>query len=277
MGVGEVGVGVTVAEVFQGCAVAHASRRCTQQPLEQASGVGPGDGMHGVKGQGEVAANQIADLIEVEQLLHQGNEIIDAVDNHNLHRADAVQTRGIQWDFWSLNNRVLLQGFGALEHRIGEGGGGGATVGAVDLDAEVTVLTTRVVAGGKDDAADGLALPDQIGGGRRGEDSAGGDDHLAEAVGRAHPQDHVDGTAVAVTAVAPHHKGAALYAWQRAKRRFNRNFRGSGAPQTGDCSCAGRRSWLLVGERVARRTWRWVGSARGRDGHHNGCRAICGT
>ena len=70
-----------------------------------------------------------------------------------------MQTRGIQWDFWSLNNRVLLQGLGALEYRICEGGGGGATVGTVDLDTEVTVLTTRVVAGGKDDAPDGLTLP----------------------------------------------------------------------------------------------------------------------
>ena len=208
MGVGEVGVGVTVAEVFQGCAVAHASRRCTQQPLEQASGVGPGDGMHGVKGQREVAADQIADLIEVEQLLHQGDEIVDAVDHLHLHRADAVQTRGIQGDRCGLNNRVLLQGLGALEHRISEGGGGGPTVGAVDLDAEVTVrhhpglwLAERMM------PPMALALPDQVGGCRGGEDAAGGDDHLAEAMGSAHPQDHIDGPAVAVTAVAPHHQG----------------------------------------------------------------------
>ena len=76
-----------------------------------------------------------------------------------------------------LNNRVLTrQGQVHWEeskpHRLAKAGVR-ATVGAVDLDAEVTVLTTRFVAGGKDDAADGLAIAAadlQIGGGRRGED-----------------------------------------------------------------------------------------------------------
>ena len=49
--------------------------------------------MHGVKGQREVAAEQIADLIEFEQLLHQGDEIVDAIDHLHPHRADAVLTR----------------------------------------------------------------------------------------------------------------------------------------------------------------------------------------
>ena len=124
--------------------------------------------MHGIEGQRKVVLQQIADLVEVEQLLHQGNEIVDAVDHLHLHRADLCRP-GVQADFWSLNNRVLLQGLGALEDRIGEGGLGGATVGAVDLDAEVAILTTGIVAGGKDDASDRLPLADQVGGcGRRG-------------------------------------------------------------------------------------------------------------
>ncbi len=132
-----------------------------------------------------------------------------------------MQTRAIKRDGWSLNNRVLLQGLGVLKHRIGEGGRGGPTVGAIDLDAEVTVLTTGVVAGGQDDAADGLSLPDQVGGGWGGEDATGGDDHLAEAMGGAHPQDHIDGTAVAVTAVSSKNQGAALHTRQCAERCFD--------------------------------------------------------
>ena len=40
------------------------------------------------------------------------------------------------------------------------------------------------------------------------EDAAGGDDHLVQAMGGAHPQDHINSPAVAVTAVSPEHQGS---------------------------------------------------------------------
>ena len=118
--------------------------------------------MHGVKRQGEVAADQVANLIKVEQLLHQGDEVIDAVDHLNLHGTDRVQTGCLQRDRWGLHDRVLLQGLGAVIDRIGERSRRWSTVGTVHLHTEVAVCPAGVVGGGQDDSADGLALANQI-------------------------------------------------------------------------------------------------------------------
>ena len=224
MGVGEVGVGVAFAEILQGDAVANAACRCTQKFFEQPRGVGPGHRMHGIEGQRKIAADQIADAVEVEQLLHQLDEVVDAIDHFNNHGADGMVARGIETDGWSINDRILLQGFGAFVHRIGEGGWSGATVGAVHLHAEVAVGATRVMAGRQDDAADRLAAANQVGGRRSGEDPAGGGDYFADAMGGCHAQDHINGTAVAVAAIATEHKGASLHTREGAEDRFNEAF-----------------------------------------------------
>ncbi len=222
VGIGEVRVGMTTAEVLEGDAVAHAAGRSTQQTLEHAAGVGTGDGVHGVEGQREIAADQIGDAIEIEQLLHQRHEVIDAVDHLHLHRTDAEAAGSIDGDRRRFEDRVLLKGLGALEHRVGEAGRRRPAVGTVHLHAEVPIRAAGVVACREDDAADGLALADQVRGRWGGKDAAGGDDHLAEAVGRAHAQDHVDGATVAVTAVTSQHQRAALNTGQGAEDRFHK-------------------------------------------------------
>ena len=46
--------------------------------------------MHGIEGYGEVPPQQIADLVEVEQTLHQRYVVVDAIDDLNLQVADAA-------------------------------------------------------------------------------------------------------------------------------------------------------------------------------------------
>ena len=118
--------------------------------------------MHGIKGQREVVANQSADAVEVKQLLHQQHEVINAIDHLDLHFPDRVVPWGLQADGWGVNNRIALKGFAAVVDRIRKGRRGGAAVGSVHLDAEVTIRPTGVVAGGKDDPADGLTLSNQV-------------------------------------------------------------------------------------------------------------------
>ena len=222
VGVGQVGVRVSLAEVLEGDAIAHAAGRCPEQLFEHPFGVRPRHGMHGIKGQRKVALEQLADLIEIKQLLHQGNKVIDAIDDFNLHRTDLVRSRLFEAEGLCLGDRVLLQGFRALENRIREGAGRGTTIGAIHLHAEVAVGTTGVVAGGKNDASDRLPLADQVGGCGRRQDAACGDHHLAEAMGCPHAQDHVDGAPVAVATVATEHEGAALHARQGSEHRFDK-------------------------------------------------------
>ena len=118
--------------------------------------------MHGIKGQRKVVANQSADALEVKQLLHQHHEVIDAIDHLDLHLPDRVLSWGLQADSWGVDNRIALKGFAAVVDRIRKRSWGGAAVCSVHLDAEVTIWATRVVAGGKDDPADGLTLSNQV-------------------------------------------------------------------------------------------------------------------
>ena len=124
------------------------------------------------------------------------------------------------------------------------------------------------MAGGKDDAADGLTLPDQIGGGGRGEDAAGGDDHLAEAMGSAHAQDHVNGTTVAISAVSTQHQGFPLHTTQGAEHGFHEAFEIVGRFELlaalAQSGCPG----LLIGERSVQLYPTLRRFHRGRGGHH---------
>ena len=171
MGVGEVGIGMALAEILQRNAVANTSSRGPQKIFKHPAGIGASHGMHGIKGQWEVVADQVADLIKVKQLLHQIHEVVHSVDHLHLHRTETVGTGIIDWDGRSFHDRIVLQSLGAGEDCIGVGGRCGAAVGAVHLHAEITIRPAGIVGGGEDDAANGLALTDQVGGGGGGENS----------------------------------------------------------------------------------------------------------
>ena len=268
VGIGEVRVGMTTAEVLEGDAVAHAAGRSTQQTLEHAAGVGTGDGVHGVEGQREIAADQIGDAIEIEQLLHQRHEVIDAVDHLHLHRTDAEAAGSIDGDRRRFEDRVLLKGLGALEHRVGEAGRRRPAVGTVHLHAEVPIRAAGVVACREDDAADGLTLADQVGGRGGGKDAAGGDDHLAEAMGGPHAQDHVDGTTVAVAAVAPQHQGSPLHTGEGAEHGLHEALEVVRRFELLAALAQSGRAGLLIGEGSVQAHLTLRRFHRGRGGHH---------
>ena len=221
IGVGEVGVGVAAAEVFRWGAVAHGAGRCAEQALEQPRGVGPRHGVHRVEGDREVVAQQIADLIEVEQLLHQGDVVVDPIDHLDLQRTDAEGAGRIQGQCHLFADAVAVQRLRGGVDGIGEGFGGRAAIGAIHLDAEVAIGAAGVMAGGEDDAGGGAVLADQVRGGRGGEDAAGGGDQPGHAMGGGHARDHADGAAVAVAAVAAHHQGSAGDARHGAQDRLD--------------------------------------------------------
>ena len=202
MGVGEVGVGMAAAKILQGRAIAHRAGGSAQQSFEEPFGIGAGDRMHGIEGDREIAAQQIGNLIEIKQALHQGDVVVDPINHLYLHAADLVAARALEADGRCFANAIALQVQAAGVDRIGERFGRGAAVGAIHFDAEVALGASRVVAGRENNSADGAVLADQVGGGRGREDAAGGGDHPGHAVGGGHAQDHRDGRTIAVASVA---------------------------------------------------------------------------
>ena len=177
--------------------------------------------MHRVEGDREVVLDQGLDLIEVEQLLHQGDVVIDPINHLQAEAAHALLTDGIEVDRRGLEDAVAVEGLGAGVDRVRQGFRGGTAVGAIHLDPEITVGATGVVAGREDDPGGGLVLADQVGGGRGGEDAAAGCDDAAHAVGGRHAGDHADGFTVAEAAIATDDEGAALHPGDCAQDRLD--------------------------------------------------------
>ena len=130
----------------------------------------------------------------------------------------------IEGEWAAGGNAVAIELLAAGVDGIGEGFGCWAAVGAVDLDAKVALGPAGVVAGRKDDAANGLALADQVGGRRGGEDAASGQHNPAQAMGCCHPGDDINRAAVAVAAITAHHQGAALHPRKGAEDRLDETF-----------------------------------------------------
>ena len=249
MGIGEVGVGVAAAKILQWDAIANGAGRRPQQPFQQAAGIGASDGVHRVKGDREIAAQQGSDLIEIEQALHQCHVVLHPVDHlHHqfpqlLLAADAeVGRRRIRLDAIS----IQAGGFGI--DGVGDRFRRRTAVGAVHLDAEVAVWTTRIVASRENDAGDGAVAADQVRGGGGGEDAAGGGDYPCQPMGRGHAADDANGLAVAIAAVSPHHQGAAGDAGDGAQRGLDKAFEVVGGGKLAGALAQPRGARLLVAE-----------------------------
>ena len=287
VGIGEVGVGVAAAEVLQRQAVAHRAGRGPQQPLEQAGGVGAGDRVHGIEGDAEVAPQQGCDAVEVEQLLHQGDVVVDPVDHLHGHGAEAGRPGGVQMERIGIEDAIALQAEGDGMDGIGDRFRRRPAVGSVDLDAEVAVEAAGVVAGREDDPGHGAVAADQMGGGRGGEDAAGGGDQPADAMGRGHAGDDGDRPQVAVAAVTADHQGAAGDAGHHPQRRLDEALQVVGGLELpGALAQAGGAGLLVVEGSLQRHLTQrgrhrhgrrpWVGEPQATSGDSGGP-AVCST
>ena len=89
---------------------------------------------------------------------------------------------------------------------------------------------------------------DQVGGCRGGEDAPGGGDDAGHAMGGGHAADHLDGTAVAVAAVATHHQGATGDAGNHPQNRLNETLEVVGDFELLAALAKPRCAWLLIGK-----------------------------
>ena len=106
------------------------------------------------------------------------------------------------------------------------------------------------MAGGQDDAALGLALADDAGGGWGGEDAATSHQGLGHSVGRGHAQDGLNGLAVVEAPVAADHQGAALQAGLGVEDRLDEVLEIIRLLEDLDLLAQSGGAWTLSGERL---------------------------
>ncbi len=171
MGVDRVGVRVMAAEVGQGCPVQHGPRRSAQALFQDLRRIGAGDGAERVEHHAELsalvaAAEQRADLVEVEQAFHQLGIVGDRIDDLDRHAFQLGRAQPVEVDIRRFHRAVFGDLAGPLEYRVGDPLRRRAAVAGIVLDAEIAVGAALVVAGRQDDAAERLVLADDVGGGR---------------------------------------------------------------------------------------------------------------
>ena len=86
-------------------------------------------------------------------------------------------------------------------------------------------------------------------------------------MGCGHAQDHIDGTQIAVTAVASEHQRASLHAWKGAKHSLNETFEIVRLLKLSTAFAQSGGARLLVGERGFEPHEDLSGFCRGGGGH----------
>ncbi len=211
VGMGQVRIRVSPAEVRQGFGAHHRTGLRAQPVLQDAHSIGPGDRVHGIEAHVEMPrVEQGVDAVEVEQGLHQGLVVGHRVDHFDAHLAEPCLSQVVDVHVGDLGDVVARKAQGGLVDGAGDRFRGRPAVGDVVLDAEVRVRAAGVVARREHDAPLGPVLADHAGGGGGGEDPSGAHQDPGNAIGGGHAQDHLDGLAVVVATVAAQHQGAAV-------------------------------------------------------------------
>ena len=105
-------------------------------------------------------ANMRADGREVEQGRHQRLVVGDRIEHLDRHPADLGGADAVEVEVGRVQGPVFADGLGAGEDRVGDLLRRRAAIADIVLDAEIAVRPAGIVAGGEDDAAEGLAAAD---------------------------------------------------------------------------------------------------------------------
>ena len=155
---------MSATKVFLRGGVHQRFRFNTETLLEDLDGVGTGNRVHGVEAHAEQAGiDQALNAIEVKQVLHEFGVIGYRVNNFDNHGAEFLFTRRIQVKLGTVCNQVALDLLTLCVNSFGNIFRRRPAVGNVVLDAEVAIGSSRVMAGGQDDAAKCLVLANDAG------------------------------------------------------------------------------------------------------------------
>jgi hypothetical protein len=148
-------------------------------------GIRPGDRVHGVEPHPKPGLEQQANLSEIKQLLHQISVIRHCINNVYPHIADQRRTRLIKVNVGRIQNPITLNVLGRHVNGFSHFFRRRSAVGGVELDAEIFIRPTGIVAGRQDDSASGVVLANQMRRGGRGQNAARADYRTGTAIGAA--------------------------------------------------------------------------------------------
>lgn len=142
VGVGQVGVGVAAVEVGAGDTVLGGALE-TKLLLEDGGSIRTSDTVQAVKEDLEIGVGleELLDEVEIEDVLEHLDVVNSAIDDLNLEGAVGLGADGGDVDIGDVGDLVGGEGLGGLVDLVGDGLGGGATVGKVVLDTEVVLGT----------------------------------------------------------------------------------------------------------------------------------------
>ena len=108
LGVDQVRVGVPAAEIRRRRAVDHGALGRAEQALEDLVRVGAGHRVHGVETHGEARGEHGADLVEIEQALHQRRIVCDRIDHLHHHAGRMLRADAAQVDIGRVDDQVAV-------------------------------------------------------------------------------------------------------------------------------------------------------------------------
>ena len=197
---------MTTAEIGRRHGVDHRPLGRAKHALDDARGVGAGHRVHRVELHPEAGREQLADRVEIEELLHELGIVGDRVDNLDCHAADLGRADPAEVDVRRILVVVRRDLLGPRKHGFGDLLGRRPAVADVVLDAEVAVGTAGIMARRENEPAERLVLPDHVARGRRREDAVLPDQHAAKPLGGGDLDRLLDDLGIEVAAVAADHQ-----------------------------------------------------------------------
>ncbi len=203
--VGQIGVGVTTAEVRERYRVLYGSLGETKSIDEDSAAVRTGDTVHAVEENFERVSMRLEEVLD-EGEVEDGFEELDVVR----HGVDDLDVRGTigeeallgEVDRGKLNDLVAGDSLRLFEDLVRDILRSRPAVRDVVLDTEIRVGSSRVVTGSKKNTTVRLVLADDVRGSGGREDGVLADDELRNTVSRTDLQNCLDGLRGKVAAVS---------------------------------------------------------------------------
>ena len=211
--IGQIRIWVAAAKVFKD--ITSHEVVDSEALLEDFLGVWAGDTMHTVKAHSKIlSADKGADLVEIEEVLHEVDIIIRTIDNIDCDYFAVDKLLFALADFaqvdWFIINKCFV-GFHLLcfgEHRLRHSFRSWTTIWAIKLDTEVFVWPAGVVTGGEDHATHAILIhsPNKVGNRRSREKGILTDKYLSDAIGKGDLNDLMNCGFVIVSSVTSNNK-----------------------------------------------------------------------
>ena len=154
----------------------------------------------------------------------------------------------VKIDRWQFGYAVSGELLAGSENRIGDVRRCLSAGGRVELDAEIAVRPTGVVARGKQESAVGASDADEVRRRRRREQAIPADDQMARACSGGHADDHLNCSVVVIAAVAAQNQRRARRQVQRVEHRLHKAFQVVRLLENRNLLAQAGRTHALVGE-----------------------------